>query len=175
MRSAPRAASDRPLVRKRSIAAPQGPLEALSKISKSHMALVLWNQFYFSCPRASVVGTISAAEATFPSTFAKVRSSPDLGADIGSSLRCIYNPTTATMQSRLTDQLRISNSHLLKAFCDALYSASFLSIRWVKSKEPLRFEAVLGKLRVLYSICKLVRWCGVQHGCCRDGRSGGMM
>jgi hypothetical protein len=62
------------LVRNKSMTAPEGPPVALSKISKSHISFELWNQFNFSCPRASVVGTIRAAEATFPSMFADVRS-----------------------------------------------------------------------------------------------------
>jgi hypothetical protein len=46
----------------------------------------------------------------------------------------------ATMQDALTNQLIISNSHLLKTLSDALYSANFLSIRCVKSSDDFSFS-----------------------------------
>jgi hypothetical protein len=66
----------------------RGAREALSKISKSHIVLESWNQFHFNCPIASVVGTMRAADATFPKTFARVRSSAEDGAYSGASLSC---------------------------------------------------------------------------------------
>lgn len=51
-------------------------LDALSNISKSHMVLDLLNQFHFSWPSASDVGTIKAAEATLPSALVYVSRAP---------------------------------------------------------------------------------------------------
>lgn len=44
------------------------------------------------------------------------------------------------MEHALISQLDISNIHLLKTFSDALYSASFLSIRCVKSSDGFSFS-----------------------------------
>src|SRR5689334_2051674 len=71
---APRAASDRPLVRYRRRSEPQAPREALSKISKSIASRDFpENQAHFSWPMASEIGRIRAAEAILDSILTIVR------------------------------------------------------------------------------------------------------
>jgi hypothetical protein len=87
VRRAPSAASDLPLVRSKSRTEPQAPREALSNSSKSNASLdsFPWNQDHFSCPMASEIGKMSAADATLDKIVITV--SPRGHFPRGSSLR----------------------------------------------------------------------------------------
>lgn len=146
----PRAAKGLPFVRKRRSTAPNGPLQfqhsdqscthaailepthldALSNVSKSHIALDLLNEFHLSWPSASEVGTIKAAEAILPRALVYVRRLPACA--IGFSLRCAYIMMVTLIVSALMNQHKISKSHRLNAFSDELYSASLCLVRCVK-------------------------------------------
>lgn len=132
---APSAAKALPLVRIKSKSEPQGPLEALSKISKSHICFECSkNQLHFNWPRASDTGSMRAAPAILESIEIYAFSvRPVFSARThlvsGLSLRPASTPITAIMQIALNNQLSTSSNHLFRMLPEALYLHKVSSIR----------------------------------------------